>query len=118
MKKILLGIAITISLFAAEPIQYGAYYGNIKVNMKNFSHFVTYDASSAGNVYLYKQSINDIDYILQTKESHIKNGLADAKKLAIKNKNKYFAIDHIVHQVIVTENKVIVSSNYNVLSFD
>ena len=118
MKKILLGILLTLSLFAAEPIQYGAYYGNIKTSMKNYNNYVNNNASSAGNLYLYKQGKSDLDYIYQTKNSHIKTGLDEAKKLAIKHKNKYFAIDHITHQVIITENKVVVLTNYNVLAFD
>jgi len=118
MKKILLGIVITVSLFAGEPLRYGAYYGNIKVNIKNYNSYPTNKASSAGNVYLYKQNKNDVDFIAQTKQSHISTGLDEAKKLATKNKNKYFAIDHVTHQVAVTESKVIVLTNYNVLSFD
>lgn len=118
MKKILLVIAITISLFAAEPIQYGGYYGNIKVNMKDYNNYLTSNASSAGKVYLYKQNKSDLDFIVQTKQSHIKTGLDEAKKLAIKHKNKYFAIDHVSHQVIITENQVVVLTNYNVLAFD
>ena len=86
--------------------------------MKNYNNYLTNNASSAGNVYLYKQNKNDIDYIVETKNSHIKTGLSEAKKLATKNKNKYFAIDNVTHQVIVTENKVIVLTNYNVFSFD
>jgi len=118
MKKILLGIIVAVNLFAAEPIQYGAYYGNIKVNMKNYNNYLTNDGSSAGNMYLYKQGKSDLDYIAETKQSHISTGLSSAKELAIKNKNKYFAVDHVTHQVIVTENKVIILTNYNVLSFD
>ena len=118
MKRILLGAIIAINLFAGEPAQYGAYYGNIKISLKNYNNYPTNNASSAGNVYLYKQNKNDVDYIVETKNSHIMAGLAEAKELAIKNKNKYFAIDNVTHQVIATENKVIVSTDYNVLSFD
>lgn len=118
MKKVLLGLVIAMSLFATEPVQYGGYYGNIKVSMKNYNNYLTSNASSAGNVYLYNQSKSDLDYIVQTKQSHIETGLDEAKKLAVKHKNKFFAIDHVTHQVIVTENKVIVLTNYNVLAFD
>jgi len=118
MKKILLVLILTVGIFAGEPEQYGAYYGNIKTSMKNYNNYLTNNASSAGYVYLYKQDKSDLDYIFQTKDSHIKTGLSEAKKLALKHKNKYFAIDHVTHQVIVTENKVIVLTNYNVLAFD
>ncbi len=118
MKKVLLGIIIAISLFASEPIQYGAYYGNIKVKINNYNSYTENDASSAGMLYLYKQKKDEVNYIYETKIQHITSGLAAAKKYAIKNKNKYFAIDHVTHRVIVTENKVIVLTNYNVLSFD
>jgi hypothetical protein len=118
MKKILLGTIIAVNLLAGEPTQYGAYYGNLKVSMKNYNNYPSSNASSAGYVYLYKQNKNDVDYIVETKTSHIKAGLSEAKKLAVENQNKYFAIDNVTHQVIATENKVIVLTNYNVLSFD
>ena len=118
MKKIVLGMIIALSLYAAEPVQYGAYYGNVKVSMKNYNSYVNNNASSAGVLYLYNNKKSDVDFIVQTKQSHISKGLKEAKELAIKNKNKYFAIDNVTHQVIVTENKVIVLTNYNVLAFD
>ena len=118
MKKILLGAALAVCLFAGEPVQYGAYYGDLKISIKNYSNYPSSNASSAGNLYLYKQKKNDVDYIVETKNSHIKAGLSEAKEYAKKNKNKYFAIDNVTHQVIATENKVIVLTNYNVLSFD
>jgi len=69
MKKILLGAIIAINLFASEPLQYGAYYGNIKVNMKNYNSYSKNDASSAGMVYLYKEKKDDINYIYDTKNT-------------------------------------------------
>ncbi len=118
MKKILLGAVIAVCLFAEDPIQYGAYFGDIKVSIKNYNSYPSANASSAGNVYLYQQNKSDLDYIYETQNQHRKDGLVEAKELATKNGNKYFAIDNMTHQVIVTENKVIVLTNYNVLSFD
>jgi len=118
MKKFLLIIFASVYIFAAQPIQYGAYFGDIKVSIKNYSSYPSGNASSAGTLYLYKQKKNDLDYIYETEQSHRSEGLKEAKELAIKNNNKYFAIDNVSHQVVVTENKVMVISNYNVLSFD
>ncbi len=118
MKKILFIMLLAATLFAAEPLQYGAYYGDIKVKMKDYNSYPGNNASSAGNVYLFKQKKNDIDYIFESKQSHINAGLKEAKELAIKNKNRYFAIDNVNHEVIITDNQVYVLTNYNVLSFD
>ena len=118
MKKALLIALIVLSVYAEEPQQYGAYYGNIKVTINNYNSYSENDVSSAGNVYLYKQNKDMVDYIYETKLQHIKNGLAAAKKYAVKNKSKYFAIDHVTNEVSITENKVVVMTNYNVLSFD
>ena len=118
MKKILLGIIIAVSLFAGEPIQYGAYYGNIKVSMKDYNSYPSHDGSSAGTLYLYKNNKSNLDFISEVKNSHIETGLSQAKELALKNKNKYFAIDHVTHQVVITENSIIVLTDYNVLSFN
>ena len=118
MKKILFGIIITISLFASDPIQYGAYYGDIKIKMNNYNNYPENDVSSAGNVYLYKQKKDTVNYIYETKVKHITSGLKAAKEFAIEKKAKYFAIDNITHEVILGENKVVVMTNYNVLTFD
>jgi hypothetical protein len=118
MKKIILYVFMAITLFAAEPIQYGAYYGDVKEKMSNINNYPDNDVSSAGNVYLYKQKIDLVNYIYDTKIKHIKSGLKSAKSNAIKNKAKYFAIDNVTHQVIITENKVVITTDYNVLSFD
>ncbi len=118
MKIVLIGMVFVLSLFAGEPLQYGAYYGDIKVSLKNYHSYTENDASSAGNVYLFKQNKDTVNYIYETKIQHIKSGLAAAKKLAKENHNKYFAIDNVTHRVIVTDNQVIVLTNYNVLSFD
>jgi len=118
MKKILLGIIVAVNLFAADPIQYGAYYGDIKTKVSNYYSYAENDASSAGSVYLYKQKTSTVNYIYDTKLKHIKNGLAAAKKYAIEQGSKYFAIDNVTHQVIVTEHKVYVLTHYNVLAFD
>jgi len=118
MKRVLISLFALVTLLSAEPIQYGAYYGDIKVSLKNYNSYVDNDASSAGTLYLYKKDMKVVDYIYKTKIEHIKTGLNSAKKLAEKNGNKYYAVDNITHQVIVTENSVIVLTNYNVLSFD
>jgi len=118
MKRILLGMVIAINLFASEPLQYGAYYGNIKENIKIYSSYTENDVSSAGNLYLYKQKKDTVNYIYETKIQHITSGLKAAKEFAIKKKAKYFAIDNVTHQVIITENKVVVMTNYNVLAFN
>jgi len=118
MKKILLGIVIAINLFANEPLQYGAYYGNIKEKISNYNSYTENDVSSAGNVYLYKQKKETVNYIYETKIQHITSGLKAAKEFAILKKLKYFAIDNVTHQVVISENKVVVMTNYNVLAFD
>jgi len=118
MKKLLALLFITLTLYAAEPVQYGAYYGDIKVKINNYNTYSENDVSSAGKVYLYKQKKEMVNYIYETKIAHIKSGLEAAKELAIKNKNAYFAIDNLTHQVVISENSVVVMSNYNVLAFD
>ena len=118
MKKILLGVILAVNLFAADPLQYGAYYGNIKEKMVNYHSYTENDVSSAGNVYLYKQKTDTVDYIYKTKIAHITTGLAAAKKFAISKKSKYFAVDNVTHQIVITDNKVVVMTSYNVLAFD
>ena len=118
MKKILWGIMVAGSLFAAEPLQYGAYYGDIKVKVNNYNSYAENDVSSAGKLFLYKQKKDTVNYIYETKVKHITSGLEAAKKFAIKKSSKYFAIDNVTHQVIVTDNQVIITTNYNVLAFD
>lgn len=118
MNKILLGLIVAINLFAADPVQYGAFYGDIKYKISNNSSYPENDASSAGNVYLFKQKIDTVNYIYDTKVSHISNGLKKAKAFAIKNKLQNYAIDNVTHQVILGENTVVVLTNFNVLAFD
>jgi len=105
-------------LFAGEPQQYGAYYGDIKVKVNNYNSYAENDVSSAGNLYLYKQKKDTVNYIYETKVKHITSGLKTAKKFAIKKGSKYFAIDNVTHQVIITDNQVVVMTHYNVLAFD
>ncbi len=118
MKKFLLVAFMAVCIFAGEPIQYGAYYGNIKDKIKNYYSYTENDVSSAGMLYLYKQKKNIVDYIYETKIDHIKRGLEEAKQFAIKKKSKFFAIDNVKHQVIVNENQVIIMTDYNILAFD
>lgn len=111
-------MAAASCLFAGDPQQYGAYYGNIKVKINNYNSYAENDVSSAGKLYLYKQKKDTVNYIYETKVKHITSGLEAAKKFAVKKGSKYFAIDHVTHQVSITENQVIVMTNYNVLAFD
>lgn len=118
MRKIIILVFAVLTLYSAEPIQYGSYYGNIKDKMKDFYSYPENDVSSAGFIYLYNKNIKNVDYIYKTKIEHIKNGLKTAKEYAIKKRKKYFAIDNITHQVVITENQIIVMTHYNVLAFD
>ncbi len=118
MKKMTAAVFFTAVLMAAEPVQFGAYYGDIKVQISNYNSYPNQQARSAGQLYLYKQGKSDIDFIVESKQAHIEAGLEEAKALAKKNGNKYFAIDRVTHQVTVTENSIIVLTDYNVLSFD
>lgn len=118
MTKILLGLLVAFSLYASEPVQYGAYYGNIKEKMTNINSYPENDVASAGTLYLYQQKKNTVDYIYETKIKHLTDALKAAKEYAVKNKSKYYAVDNVTHQVIITENSVVIMTNYNVLSFD
>ena len=119
MKKIFLLLLLSLGLYANEPMSFGATYGNIKLPDKRI--IVSYPnnyISSAGNVYLYKNKIGKIDFISNKKINHIKIALEEAKKYAKSKSKKYFAIDNLVHDVIINENEIFVITDYNVLAFD
>ncbi|MDY0121216.1 MAG: hypothetical protein RBR54_04670 [Sulfurimonas sp.] len=118
IKKTILGILVATQLLGAEPLSYGAARGDLKFSMQNLSIYPNQSSSSAGNLYLYKNNKSEVTYINETKNDHIISALEEAKQQA-KDKNKaYYAIDNVTHQVIMTENQVVVLTDYNVLAFD
>lgn len=118
MKKIILGVALTMQLFAAEPISFGAAHGDIKFNTPSLLMYPSHTTSFAGNTWMYKNNKDVHTYIAETKADHIVAGLEEAKKYASEKNKKYYAIDNVIHQVIMDESRVIVTTDYNVLVFD
>tara|TARA_R110002033_G_scaffold9973_2_gene32840 strand:- start:1200 stop:1553 length:354 start_codon:yes stop_codon:yes gene_type:complete len=117
MKRILLLLLVCINLMYAEVAFYGAYYGDIKEKITNFNNYPEHGVSSAGKVYLYKNKINSVDYIYNTKVEHINEAIKRAKEFAKEKKYKYYAVDNIHHQIIIDDNTITVMTDYNVLAF-
>jgi len=118
MKKIIVMVFLGLNFLYAEPAFYGAYYGNIKENMKTWNNYPNNRISYAGKVYLYKENIKSIDYIVTSKSEQIDAAIKEAKEYAKKNKFTKCAIDNIVHQVIMDENTITIMTDYNVIGFN
>ena len=120
MKKLLF-IFFAVLLFAGEgPYNAGAYYGNIKIKIKDID-FYSYPSSSyayAGKLYIYKKKKDIADYILEKKIELMKKALNEAKDYAKEKHKKFYGIDNIRFDVKITENVVYIFVDYNVLAFD
>ena len=97
---------------------YGAYYGDIKDKIENYQHYPDNRANSAGFVYLKNKKISNIQYIVDKKIDQIDAAMRVAKEYANEKKYRKYAVDNIKHQVIFTEKKVIVMTDYNVIVFN
>lgn len=117
MKKLLLTI-LSMGVLFAEPLYYGAYYGDIKEKMTNWNNYPAQAINSAGTLYLLNNDIKTYQYIIDKKSQHINDAVEEAKKYAKKEKFGKCALDNITHQVIIDESQVIVMTDYNVIGFD
>lgn len=119
MKIFLVAFLLTSSFaFANEPQFKGAYFGEVKNKMDSWSVYPNNSVSWAGNVYLYKNKIDENTYISDSKDKHITSAISEAKKYAIENKYGKYALGNIRHQVIISENKVMILTDYNVFAFE
>ena len=120
MKKLVI-LLFTLFLFASEgPYSVGAYYGNIKLKIKDLALY-SYPSNSyayAGKLYLYKNKKDIADYITEKKIALIASALDEAKKFAKEKHKKFYAIDNIKFDIKLTDNIVYVFVDYNVLAFD
>lgn len=119
MKKVILGILLLTNILMAKEIQFhGAFYGDLKTKMSSWVNYPENDVNTAGTLYLYKNKIEKYKFIYEKKSKHITNAIEEAKKLAKEKKYSKYAVDNIQHQVIISENEVVVMTNYNVIAFE
>ncbi len=117
MKKLLF-LFLSMGVLFAEPLYYGAYYGDIKEKMTKWNNYPAQAINSAGRLYLLNNNIEIYQYIIDKKSQHINDAVKDAKKYAKEEKFSKCGLDNIKHQIIMDDNQVIVMTDYNVIGFD
>lgn len=103
-----------------KPISVGAYFGSapISADFTGRNHYPQSYAMWAGVVWLYKNKKDASDWVLETKAGMINRAMNEAKELALKNGNRYYAVENMHFQVVHTENVVTLYLDCNVIAWN
>ena len=73
---------------------------------------------SAGNVYLYNNNKDAVNYVSENKLKHIDFFLRKAKELALKENARYYAVSNFTTKTVITENQVFIESWADIVALD
>lgn len=116
--KALILLAVSVMLFAAEPVWYGAAFGNYQGSLNNWKKVPYNTFKWAGKIYLFKQDKDEAQWAVDTKQELMLEAKAFALKLAKEGKAQKYAVDNLRFQVVETENRITVYLDCNCIVGD